>query len=365
MERASRLRALFQTENRGAFGPDATCPLSAAGLDSHAIPNAKRAKELKRQMDLRLVESFVYLVDVASRGLKRSFPKAKATLESLCQSVSSGYRFSYKPYVLHTQLHRAMKRGEGDKAERLIAQLLKSRLVLEGFDVHSFPSERSHSYLDQCLRRTLTEEHLETYNFVFDGSSPSRSDLLRSVKSVHSTLALLKTLDPLSYDELGVLVGDVLIMSSRKLNAGSSFPAYGCIYLAALRSDQSWTAYLEHLVHEAAHHYLFVLWSHSPLLAFEPPETYCSPLRTEPRPISAIFHQMFVLARVIRTKRLFEATGRFASDLADMRTQYQNDSSPGSFEDKFVMAANVIESHAKLTPVGEAVFHSARKLVDI
>jgi HEXXH motif-containing protein len=314
-------------------------------------------------MDLRLLTSLLYLIDVASRGLKRSFPSARDALERLHQALFKGARLSFSAYVLHTQLHRTMKRGEAANTERLISHLSKAHLVLERFNVRSFPSETSRRHVDQYLRRTLNEEHLETYLFPFDGSSPPRPAKLFSARSVHSTLRLLKEVDPLSCDELLVLVGDIFIMCSSKLNAGTSFPAFGCVYLTALRSDQNWTAYLEHLVHEAAHHYLFALWSQAPILAFEPSDTYLSPLRTEPRPVSAIFHQMFVLARVIRTKRLFEATGRFDSDLASMRTQYQNDRSPGSFEEKFQMAAEVIEAHAKLTALGESVFRSARELV--
>lgn len=184
-------------------------------------------------------------------------------------------------------------------------------------------------------------------------------------QQVKEVLQKLSVVDPETFKEFRALISDVGIMNSELVNAGTCLPAFGMISLRTLRAEQNWTAYLEHLVHESAHHYLYAVWTTEDLILNEDTARYKSPLRTEPRPLSGIYHAMFVLARTIRAIRLFQRCGEYGPEIRHVATQYNNAKNPASFEDKFCEAAEVIEQNAALSSLGGSIYGSCRQMINL
>ena len=66
-----------------------------------------------------------------------------------------------------------------------------------------------------------------------------------------------------------------------------------------LKSDaQHWSRLAEHIIHEAAHNLLYQLWYQEPIITSDDGVFY-TPFRKDERPISGVYHAMFVLARTI------------------------------------------------------------------
>ncbi|MDF1760375.1 MAG: HEXXH motif-containing putative peptide modification protein [Coxiellaceae bacterium] len=127
--------------------------------------------------------------------------------------------------------------------------------------------------------------------------------------------------------------------------------AFGQIYIRVPQeSDHPIAYYLEHIVHECAHQYLFALQLLDPVVLNKPNELYNAPIRVAKRPMSGIFHACFVLSRMVRcfrkTKDYFE--GSLANDFNQRIDQWFNQS------------YDVVKQHAQLTDRGRHLFESLR-----
>ena len=106
----------------------------------------------------------------------------------------------------------------------------------------------------------------------------------------------------------------------------------------------------EGLVHEAAHQLLFGLAQDEPLVSNAIEERFNSPLRSDPRPMDGIFHQMFVSARLVYAFERLEASGALSAKdrslLAERRKRFHH---------HFFAAHDVVARHGKVTPVGRSI----------
>ena len=104
------------------------------------------------------------------------------------------------------------------------------------------------------------------------------------------------------------------------MNAGTSSRAFGYVLLRELGGERAWTTYLENIVHEASHLYLYTLFLADPILDEIGERRYRSPLRPEGRPLSAVLHAAFVLARTARIVRLLGSRSAFRDAIESMST---------------------------------------------
>lgn len=317
---------------------------------------------LRHKMDRRLLLSFLYLINVAEKGLNRSYKNVIAHIENSEIKIGEN-RLNCYAYATHTALKNSILKNDACKVNSILEKTNKINMITKNMECTSFPFKNPEKPECEFLIETLENEHIYTYNMIFDGHRPKETDFKKSHDIFAKTVELIKILDAESYEEINELISHIFLMESSILDAGTSFPAYGCVYLSTLKYDQNWTAYLEHIIHEAAHHYLFSLWTEYQIIE-EDSKKYMSPLRKEPRPISAIFHQMFVLSRVIRIMRIFKKNYLYSNDIEQMKTQYRNESVSGSFENKFEFSANIIERNAKLTDTGLSLLNSCKELVE-
>ena len=330
------------------------------------IPSGQRAIALRRNMDLRLLRSLSYLISVCEKGLGKKFRKCQLRVKTLLSKHNkhpNTPNLSPTVYAAHWQLYQSLKSNNARSAHDII-QTLGEGIPSAKRSVLPFPSRHSVNAYDAYLYRTLQTETETEYHENFDWKPPSRHSFCFSLFVLNIVLQRFRIVDPDGAAEFDALIAEVRLLQSSNTNAGSSFPAYGCIYLRALSQSQNWTAYLEHIVHECAHHYLFAVIPQKPILKRDTGSLLPSPLRVEPRPLSAIYHQMFVLARVIRAIALFQRAYREKSELRDMSTNYQNDTTGKTFVEKFWLAAATIRENASLTAVGAELLDGCCEMVE-
>jgi HEXXH motif-containing protein len=330
-----------------------------------ATPDLSRARELRRGMDIRLLNS---LLAITTRVSERTNIDCGLAIDNLSASrslieKSEKDKLSYAAYSLHWTIKKAITAKEHERLPYIIDQFERS-LVAERH-IRIFPLRlESREPCEEILIDTLASEHKETYKFDLQFSEPLPDEIQATKQAIDTVLARIAGHDPATYAEIASLVTDIALIKEPHLNAGSSFPMYGCIYVHVAHPNHSWVRFLEHLTHETAHHWLFGIWTLDPILREESGDGYKSPLRTEPRPMSAIFHQMFVLARVIRIWSVFQSIGQYGPEMYRAYTNYQNDQDGANFTEKFWLAAKVIEKHGQLTAVGTDLFNECRALVE-
>ncbi|WP_405059115.1 HEXXH motif-containing putative peptide modification protein [Kribbella sp. NBC_01505] len=134
----------------------------------------------------------------------------------------------------------------------------------------------------------------------------------------------------------------------------SSSRTFGTIFMALPDGTYDPVHYvLEHLMHEASHHQLFALMAADPMLLNPDGERYYSPIRSDPRPLYGIYHQAFVLSRLVYLWDLLADRGhRWAKE----RTNYDRG--------QFRSADAVLREHGRFTDAGRRVPDSCRDLVE-
>jgi len=328
-----------------------------------ANPDAARDRALKGDADRRLIESLLYLCEVAEKGSGRRFTRARDGLEKARSAVGTdGGDLRGIVYVLHSRLLSALRAGDETIARRTLDALATTDLFKSGLDVWGVGGGRWSDFERQAFRDTMSSEHEREYKLPFDARPPDQADLGRVAGAVSHTLAQIEALDAETYHEFRRLVSDVVIIKSEHINAGTSFRAFGVLLLRELGPERVWTTYLENLVHEAAHLHLFLIWSVDPVIENEAEQSFSSPLRPGGRPLSAIYHAMFVLARTIRAVNIFRRSEAHRADVERMSTSYNYAKNPAGFEQKFRETYETVKVNARLTPLGSRLLESCREM---
>lgn len=326
-----------------------------------ARPCGERARWLKREADGRLLESLSYLAEAAAEG---GCPAARleAAIAAARKGWAAGAPLPAAAYAFHSLFADAVRERDTGRTMALAALVEPAQLAGPGRAVSRQGEARGDRLVQALFDALMAHEHAHEYRTDYDARPPDHGRFERSRAEVDRVLALLDAHDPETRAEIDAMVSDVLVIASDEINAGSSFRVHGLILLRELAGPRDWTTYLENLVHEAAHLHLFLVWTRDPIFVSDPNVRRASPLRREERPLSGIFHAMFVLARTIRAVKLFGALPELADEVRTMSTAYNNRRNPAPFEEKFEQAFATL-AEAELTPVGQGILEGCARMV--
>lgn len=174
-------------------------------------------------------------------------------------------------------------------------------------------------------------------------------------------LDLIERTDPAMAGELDVLARTIILARSTRPDGsfgGATSPfLWGAVVINPERQGDR-IALAETLIHESAHALLFGLAGGEPLSSNDRAERYCSPLRSDLRPMEGIIHATYVLARmicglqkVLRSRALSEVE-RDRTVAAVHRHRL-----------RFIDGLKVIDAQANLTREGRAIFEPCRAAV--
>lgn len=326
-----------------------------------AQPCAARSAFLKTDADRRLAASLRYLLGVLEEH-GGTVIGGDAKIDALERLMSDGSRLNAAGYALHSQLRSLMDAGDAATAIEIALAFDSKQLLADKVAVSAQGTARNDPLVQRLFDRVMVDEHITAYKSDYDARPPEPARFARSYAAQAQVLDLLAAYDPETASEFATYVSDILIIGSETINAGSSFRTHGLILLRELVPERAWTTYLENLVHEAAHLHLFMVWTQDSVFRSGANVLGPSPLRSGERPMSGIFHAMFVLARTIRAKRLFAALPDLENEVAGMATAYNNRQNPAPFEQKFAEAHATL-ADANFTPVGRALYQSCAELV--
>ena len=328
-------------------------------LELHdARPDAQRDLVLRTSVNQRLIESLTYLLDICSR---RQGVRVESAGEQLATFTATS-KLSGMVHVVHDRLVAAIKANDAASIQT----------VLDAFATLTYASQdaRVIGLLRDGYSMALHRLYLEasdagtrrTYKFAFDGTPANDDEYNQASVATERAVQRLMTVDPDLFDEFNTLVSDVMILHSPTMNAATSVSSLGIIRMSQLRPTQTWSRYLETLAHEAAHHHLNYLWFGDPIILNEEAGPFSSPLRQEKRPLSGIYHAMFVLGRTMRAINALQTSPTYDPEQDRIQTAYNNAGNSASFEQKFLDCWNVLTEHAKLTELGRRLMLSTREM---
>jgi HEXXH motif-containing protein len=168
-------------------------------------------------------------------------------------------------------------------------------------------------------------------------------------RRITDALALLRAVWPEACDELPRFVRRFIVYQGHAVIGFTDFRYHGSIFFKYewLMGREHTEEVAEDLLHEAAHVRLNALMGTTPLFQNDDQEIYPSPLRRDLRSMYGVWHQMYVLRRVVELyQRLQERSLlRHAANLAETC-------------EGFDQAYKVVKEHANLTRAGRAMLRT-------
>jgi hypothetical protein len=162
-------------------------------------------------------------------------------------------------------------------------------------------------------------------------------------------LQLIRMIWPALYAEVLDYLSRVVILDTDGVIGAADMSVFGAVFIGH-RFTVDHIRLAEELVHESSHNVLNALAACTPLCTNREDERFSSPLRIDKRPMFGIIHQMFVLSRL---RYFYQQVVRSHGDRCP-RLQ--------SVAERHQRATYVVERHGRLTPTGNNLLQSAKRL---
>ncbi|PHM72396.1 HEXXH motif-containing putative peptide modification protein [Xenorhabdus sp. KJ12.1] len=180
-------------------------------------------------------------------------------------------------------------------------------------------------------------------------------NVIEEKEKVNNALSLLEIFDNISYHECLTFIDTIYLTGSTKgyyIRSGCSFNLWGLVFLYA-ESKNTVPYYIEHIVHECAHHALNVINADDFIVENDPDERFKAPFREDARPMIGIFHALFVLSRISQSLYKFvrHYDGEYNVEFSNRLTTSIN---------KYHDALSIVEDYAKLTPIGNELLEDIK-----
>jgi len=315
---------------------------------SQALPVTGRALSLRTSFNESLLSSLKYLLDASVEVIPEDlFFQANQKLDSL----NLEYKLSGLLSQIHSDFFNAVEKKD---TQRLIN--ISRRLATDSFqdvNIKYLNISNLDEYYSPLVKHTFSQETIAKAIFF-----PLSSDNFHQVKvSLQRGFEILQRSLSDFFKESQELISEVLIMNAEGLKGGSSFDLFGMIYVSYLYKWKKITEVLDLITHEQAHLYVYLLNKDDPLV-LNPKKLHESPLRKEKRPLMGIYHATFVLARIyhVLTKALdLNEIPKEEKDYCKELLDY--------YHNRCKVGLEILQTHAKMTPLGEGLILSASKLV--
>jgi len=312
--------------------------------------------ESHKNVKIKLIESFNYLCSLIDEIIdKDTLDSCKNKLYTInvAQESISGYA-----HALHTYLIDYIENKSLDKITTLIQELEKSELLIYdlkiyGFDPNSLGSHKFELYKDIFLQD-------DKYKMSFN--NPSKKNERQAKEKISTALLLIKQADKNLYNEIIKLVTEIILFENNTTNvasSGTSFNCYGTIFIACNIID-SIPFYIEAIVHEAAHLYLFLIVLEDSIVLNPESERYPAPLRKDMRPMMGIYHATFVIARILYAFNSLLKTLPLSHEIYEELKQRRD-----GHTINFQRGINVISQYGRLTNQGKGILFDAANTLNI
>jgi hypothetical protein len=317
--------------------------------DAH--PCGERSAQLIKDSQKNLQKSLAHLFLAAKEPLTHIFPSIKEKLRTMKkEACTSGFY-----HIINSFLFDSIE-AEDIKAIKKLAQLFIR--INESNGNIKFITYRNKNY-SKSLWDIFDQVSLDQLPHGSVNFKPSNHDYTYTKESIQQCLNILKENIKGLWEEVSTLIKEIVILDSNRIIAGSSFKTLGLIYVKA-NPSLTMIDFLDLIVHEAAHQYIFHLSAIDPLCLNHPSELFKSPLRKDPRPLVGIYHATFVTARLVYLFKVLEMNQGDTGDPWDKvkeKISYYNERYQEGFKTSL--------QYGKLTALGEKLILSTQGITTL
>ncbi|MEO9877662.1 MAG: HEXXH motif-containing putative peptide modification protein [Anderseniella sp.] len=319
-------------------------------------PSAASGSALRAHFNNGFADSLEYLLSVCEPSMTFDGDRA----EGLLSRIRSGSRESPCLYSRHFKLIEALQAEDMASAETLIKGILAETPAEDGIVVISLGAQ-------SCDRDTeLVTSYFCEADSLFSYVQPDPERAAQTEANLYGAMEDLRGFAPGLAAEMDALVNTVILATGIQVagdepgefESVTALRAFGAVLFNA-DSTATRLQCVVSLIHEHAH---MVLFAHSPnegVVTNSPDERYVSPLRSDARPVEGIFHQSFVLARMIYGMDLLRKSDTVSQHQHDFANEFIGHNVP-----RFTDAVETLHRHARFTPQGLDVIRSSEAYID-
>jgi HEXXH motif-containing protein len=162
---------------------------------------------------------------------------------------------------------------------------------------------------------------------------------------LRDALHLIKTCWPEMHEELARTVQCLVPIKAASAIGAADLCSHGTVFMN-IRRFSAPTKLAEELIHEASHVRLNMLMAPADVVLNDPTERFASPLRRDARPMFGVFHQVFVLSRILEFyRRVARVDPRQARHVSAVAHQLAD-------------GLMIVRRHGRLSAVGQELLHS-------
>jgi|GEM_PF-786876 hypothetical protein len=329
-----------------------------------ATPNAENSKKLIILNIKEIIESFSYLASVCEYDEYSVSNFLKSRVDLLIDNKSP-------LYIAHESVIQAINNTDKKLCHQIFDELydyfmnltsLKNKNIICTRYGKSYPS-----FIEEMLYKVMLNDHYETYKGKYAGrnsniTTPKLSTAYNTTKIIDNVMNKIKDIDSSHYDELITVIDRVVIIDSNGVNASSYLNMLGLFFLRTFNVEKEhWSRILEHTVHESAHNLLYNIWYQEPVIIDDEGEFY-TPFRLDYRPLSGVYHAMFVLARTIYAFNSLIQNRLLSPE--NIKSHYNEANNETAFKEKFRQTVEVLKKSEKLTFFGNKLLNNCVDLVN-
>lgn len=314
-----------------------------------ALPVTGRALQLRTSFNRSLIDSLKYLLEACIEVIpSHCFSKANQTLASLNPEL----KLSGLLGIIHSDFFNAAEQQDLQRVKQIAERLATDSYQIQ--ETKYVTLSEINNFYSPLVKTMLTTGVTTEVNYF----SLSSKEFVGIKNAFQQGIAIYKESFSEFYKEFQELISEILVIKAQGLKGGSSFDAFGMIFLGYLDKWQGRVSeVLDFIVHEQAHLYVHLL-ADNDRLVLNPSERHEAPLRKEKRPLIGVYHATFVLARVQYVLGKALASNEIPTSektyCEELLTYYR---------ERCQVGLNVLKNHARMTPLGEALITSASKLL--
>ncbi|STX52637.1 HEXXH motif domain [Legionella busanensis] len=316
-----------------------------------AVPEIGVAPILHTAYQDKFIHSLKEIIDYADKMLGNDY---QSLLNRIAIIESQSPKFiSPRLYSSYFKLLKAMQNDDVTLVKQII-----SALKTEDYAWSMQEMQVNLGLQESWEKQIFYEEVCVAFGSdKLQASTPLSSQLEQFQADVQEAIKLIIAADFKFATEIETLVSTLFLVES-KVSVGATSPMFfGAIYLSLPKShieNSTMLFLIEHLVHETSHLFLNTILAYDPLILNEPTELFCSPIRTDLRPLLGIYHATFVLSRVIRIFKQIK-------HLSFYFKQKTLEDAISSLTKKYERAYQTTNQQASFTPLGKQIFISTRE----
>jgi len=326
--------------------------------------NYDLAKHLSRNSDIRLLKSLDHLVHQAI-SILNGCEKAISIKIELAREllVASDQRLSASLYAIHAIMLRSVRNSQQDRFCSATNRLVDMDFFSSPFEILPNWIEGREGLFGDIIS-TINEDSITSYKKEMALSPPSSAAYANSSQNLQFCLGVISKLPPFILQELAIYVRQFMIYKFDYSSSFSSFSTLGLVSLHHLRAHHNWTTYFDSIIHEGAHQHLYHLMAHHRLVENEGNFLVESALRTEPRPLSGIYHGMFVMTRIIIAFSLLLELPWFHNLDIPIVPAESDKKTHDTYFDKFFKLCETLHENAQLSSLGVNLLNECEMCVN-